>query len=392
MKKKFVLILLLLFISNGFSQQITLSNRAEISVITVDPGTEQLYDTFGHSAFRVKDDILRMDLAYNYGIFDFNTPNFYTKFAQGKLLYELAAYPFSAFYRSYAQENRRIREQVLDLTQEEKQAFFNFLQNNAKPENKSYLYDFFYDNCATKLKEVAENVLEQNVEFNTSFIEGKNETLRSLIHQYSKQKHPWGTFGIDLALGAIIDKKATTKDYLFLPDNIFNAYAESTINGKPIVKKTNTLFTPKEQKIPVALFSPTIIFSLFALLFLWITYRDYKKQKRSKWVDFILFLCTGLIGVVVLLLWFATDHTATKDNYNALWAFMPNLIVAFIVVKNNLPLWIKNYLFLVLILLIVTIILWIFKIQVFAVGIIPLLIVLGVRYLFLLKTIDLKTD
>ncbi|WP_117880669.1 lipoprotein N-acyltransferase Lnb domain-containing protein [Aureibaculum luteum] len=388
MKKLLFFISLLAFSLSALAQKITLSDQAEISVITVDPG-HNLYDTFGHSAFRVKDKGLRMDLAFNYGIFDYNTPNFYGKFAQGKLLYDLAAYPFSYFYRSYTEENRTIREQELNLSLSEKQAFFDFLQNNAKPENKSYLYDFFYDNCATRLKDVAQNVLQEKVVFHTNFIEGKDETLRSLIHQYAQKKHPWGTFGIDLALGSIIDKKATTKDYLFLPDNIFNTYAESTINGQPIVKKTNILYKSKDKETNgFQLFSPTALFTLIALLVIWITYRDYKKQRRSKVLDFILFFTTGLIGIVVLLLWFATDHSATKDNYNFLWAFLPNLFVAFILLKKEVPSWVKKYVFLLLLLLALTVVLWILQFQIFAIAIIPLLILLAVRYIFIYHVVQ----
>ncbi|MET2984709.1 lipoprotein N-acyltransferase Lnb domain-containing protein [Aureibaculum conchae] len=385
MKRSLFYISCLFLVVNGFAQQITLSDQAEISVITVDPG-HNLYDAFGHSAFRVKDKVLNMDLAYNYGMFDFNTPNFYGKFAQGKLLYDLGAYPFSYFYKSYKEENRGIREQILNLSLSEKQAFFNFLQNNAKPENKSYLYDFFYDNCATRLKDVAKNVLKEKVEFSTSFIEGKDETLRSLIHKYANKKHPWGTFGIDLALGSVIDKKATPKDYLFLPDNIFNTYAESTINDQPLVKETKILYNTRDKGIiEFQIFTPTTLFSIFALFVFWITYRDLKRKKRSKWLDFFLFLLTGLIGTVVFLLWFATDHSATKDNYNALWAFMPNLFVAFVLLKNKLSNWVKKYVLLLLMLLVLTVLLWILKIQVFAIGILPLLIVLGIRYWFLFR-------
>ncbi|MDY7394187.1 DUF4105 domain-containing protein [Aureibaculum sp. 2210JD6-5] len=383
MLKKIIFYFLIVASVSSFSQQISLSDQAEISVITVDPG-HNLNDAFGHSAFRIRDNILGIDQAYNYGMYNFNTPNFYTKFAQGKLLYDLAAYPFSYFYKSYKEENRGIREQILNLSLAEKQAFFNFLQNNAKPENKSYLYDFFYDNCATKLKDVAQNVLEEKVEFNYSFTDGKTETFRDLIHQYS-EKHPWGTFGIDLALGSVIDKKANPKDYLFLPDNVFRAYAESTIEGKQLVRKSRVLFEAKNKEDDFQLLVPVTLFSLIALLVIWITYSDHKKNKRTKWVDFTLFFVTGLIGLIVLLLWFATDHTATKNNYNFLWAFAPNLVVAFVLLKNKIPKWVKYYLFVLLLLLVITIVLWILKIQIFAFGIIPILILLAARYWFLIK-------
>ncbi len=122
-----------------------------MSVITCGPGTDELYASFGHSAFRVLDRENKIDRVYNYGTFDFNTPNFYGKFAQGKLLYQLSAYNFGNFLKSYHRENRWVKGQVLDLDVNQVQKVFDFLEENAKPENRSYNYDFFYDNCSTKL-------------------------------------------------------------------------------------------------------------------------------------------------------------------------------------------------------------------------------------------------
>lgn len=381
MKQIIFNILFLTLSLKGYTQQITLSDAAEISVITVAPGNE-LNDSFGHSAFRIKDKILGLDQAYNYGIYNFETPNFYGKFAQGKLPYDLASYPFHYFLRNYVEENRTVREQQLDLTTTEKQLFFDFLENNAKPENKSYIYDFFYDNCATKLQVVTQKVLGEHVVFNNDFTKDKEDTLRELIHQYS-HKHIWGTFGIDLALGSGIDRKATPQEHLFLPDNIFLAFAESTINNKPTVKNTQTLFTSTPKEIQSNFLTPFVVFSLIALLVLWITYKDYKNRTRSRWLDFTLFFSTGLVGVVVLLLWFATDHSTTKNNYNFLWAFAPNLFVAFTLLKKEIPNWVRKYSLLLIALLLLTVVFWILKIQVFSIGIIPVLLFLGVRYLFL---------
>ncbi len=361
-----------------------LSDMAEVSVITIDPGNE-LNDAFGHSAFRVKDKTLGLDQVYNYGVYNFETPNFYVKFAQGRLPYDLATYPFHYFLRNYIEENRTIREQQLNLSTAEKQLFFDFLENNAKPENKSYIYDFFYDNCATKLQVVTQKVLGEHVIFDNNFTKDKEDTLRDLIHQYS-HKHVWGTFGIDLALGSVIDRKATTQEYLFLPDNIFLAFAESTINNIPTVKKTQTLFTSTPKEIKSNFLTPLVVFTLVALLVFWVTFKDYKNKRRSKWLDFTLFFITGLIGVVILLLWFATDHSTTKGNYNILWAFAPNLFVAFSLLKKKLPNLVKKYILLLLILLTLTVVLWGFKIQVFNVAIIPILLLLIIRYLFLYKS------
>ena len=187
-----------------FAQQIQLSPKAEVSVITCGPGTDELYASFGHSAFRVLDLENKIDRVYNYGTFDFATPNFYGKFAQGKLLYQLRAYNFGNFLRGYHDENRWVKGQVLDLTSIQVQEVFDFLENNAKPENRSYNYDFFYDNCSTKLFDVLEQVLGDNIIFESDF-DKENYTHRDLIELYMGHQ-PWADFGIDLALGADIDR------------------------------------------------------------------------------------------------------------------------------------------------------------------------------------------
>jgi hypothetical protein len=156
---KKIIFLVFLFPFLSYSQEIQLSPEAEISVITCGPGESELYATFGHSAFRIKDLPNKIDRVYNYGTFNFNTPNFYIKFARGKLLYDLRAYNFGTFLQSYQREKRWVKGQVLDLKHDEIQRVYNFLENNAKPENRSYKYDFFYDNCSTKLYDVLEQVL-----------------------------------------------------------------------------------------------------------------------------------------------------------------------------------------------------------------------------------------
>ncbi len=373
-------IFLLCFSAN--SQEITLSDDAEISAITVDPG-KNLSDTFGHSAFRVKDKNIGIDQVYNYGMYNFDTPNFYSKFAQGKLPYYLASYPFPLFYRNYVNENRGIREQVLNLNNTEKQQLYKFLLNNDKPENRAYLYDFFYDNCSTKLIDVCKTVLKDNVSFQNKFTKGKSETLRSLIHKYSAKNHPWGTFGIDLALGSVIDKKANTKDYLFLPDNVFKAFAESKHNNEPLVKETKTIFkAEKKDKKPI-IFTPWLVFSLITLLIIAITIINIKNKNRLKLLDFLLFFITGLVGFLILFLWFATDHTATAKNYNILWAFAPNLIISFWMLKKELPNWVKKYSLLLLLLSFLMVVLWVLGVQMFPMALIPVLLALSFRHWFL---------
>ncbi len=381
MKK--ILFLLFLFTLVGNAQEIQLSPQAELSVITVGPGYNELYATFGHSAFRIKDIPNNIDRVYNYGTFDFNTPNFYLKFTQGKLLYDLRAYNFGIFLRSYNREKRWVKGQILDLNTNEIQRVFDFLENNAKPENRSYKYDFFYDNCSTRLYDVLENVLGEKIIFDNNF-DQHNYTHRDLIQLYLINL-PWSDFGIDLALGSRIDQKANAKEYMFLPDFVFEAFTTIKIkkNGveKPIVKRTEIILKEFDNHFIKSIFTPVNVFGVLALIVIVLTYSDYKKGKRNKILDAIIFSLTGIVGIVVLLLWFATDHSTTVRNFNMLWAFAPNLIFAFAVAKNRKLS--KYYIVTLLALLDILVLLWIFKIQMFHFALIPILIALYIRYIYL---------
>ena len=371
----------------GFSQN-TLSEKATISVITCGSGSE-LYSTFGHSAFRIHDPLTGLDKIYNYGTFDFNAPNFYLNFVKGKLTYQLSTTKFHYFLREYQYENRWVKAQVLNLNQQEIQEVYSFLENNAKPENRDYQYDFFFDNCSTKIEEVLKTVLKDKIEFSNSHIQS-TKTHRDLISDYTENQ-AWGKFGIDLALGSVIDRAATKDEYKFLPDYIFLAFENATIrtNSKrvPLVKAELVILENVPNHKIASIFSPTpfLVLLLLSLLIVWITYKNYKKGNRTKYLDFFLLFSTGIIGIVVLLLWFATSHTATYKNLNFLWAFAPNTIVAFYILKKNLPNWIQLYLKLLVALLILTFAVWIFKIQVFNIAFLPLLIALLIRYVYLIR-------
>jgi len=377
----FLIVFIFLFPFLLVSQSIKLSDNAQVSVITVGQG-KNLYDSFGHSAIRIQDKKNHLDRVYNYGTYDFNTPNFYSKFAQGKLLYDLSSYPFYYFFRNYKQENRTITEQVLNLSQNEKQAFYDVLEDNAKPENKKYLYDFFYDNCATRVRDVATKSLGENtIDFKDDLL-NENKTFRDLIYQ-KLDNQPWGKFGIDLALGAVIDKKASPKEYNFLPEYIQKSFANATRKRAdiiPLVKETNVLYQKKDETIKQSIYQPFLVFSLLAFIVILITIKDFKDKKITKAVDFLILFSTGVLGLLILLLWFATDHTTTKMNFNILWAFFPNLFAAFTIFNEKK--WHKYYYITLLIMLFLLVLLWLFKIQVFNLALIPILLMLLVRYTF----------
>lgn len=366
------------------SQYKQLSPDSKISVLTIGPGTS-LNDSFGHSAYRVKDSL--MDIVFNYGVYDFDTPNFYTKFAQGKLNYKIGANYFEDFERSYIDQNRTIKEQVLNLTLNEKQKVFNYLSRNYEPANQYYLYDFFYDNCATKIRDVLIITLKDKIMFYKpkSF---QSKTFRTLIQQ-NLNWNSWGSLGIDVALGSVIDKKAAPTEYMFLPEYIHDFFGSAVIQSHPnkkLVENEKIIYLKTNTKSSSNFFlSPLFVLGIVSLIIIYITFKDRRQNKRRKWLDVFLFTTTGIIGVVILLLWFATDHKATAQNYNLLWAFAINLFMIFQALKIRPSRWFKRYLKFLVIMMCLLTLHWIIGIQRFAFGLIPILIALTLRYLYLIN-------
>lgn len=386
MKKKYFIYLLFLLLAKQNYGQLQLSVYSEISIVTAGPGAE-LYEAFGHSALRIKDPVLQLDLIYNYGIFDFNAPNFYSNFTKGKLIYKLGRYRFDYFLRSYNKDKRWVKEQVLNLTRDERQAFFVYLERNAAPNNASYFYDPYFNNCATKLRDITEEVLKDKVNWND-----KNKETDLSFRQLMNREIPWntwGSFGINLALGSKLDRKADFKEYMYLPDYVYSIFKNSNRQLEnetdDLVKKETTILEYKELEQNGSLLSPLLIFSLIAIIGLFLTFKDYKNNSRSMVLDFILLFTTGIIGALIIFLWFFTDHSTTPNNFNALWAFAPNLIIAFLLIKKRKKDWFSKYFKLLIVLLCIIPIIWIAGIQLLPLSILPLLILFLVRYLYLTK-------
>ncbi|MAP54793.1 DUF4105 domain-containing protein [Altibacter sp.] len=393
MKKLYILAFFLFLKSAVFAQSFTLSEAAEVSILTVGPG-EQLYDKFGHSAFRINDPANGIDIVYNYGVYDFDTPNFYTKFARGKLLYKLGVSYYEPFLAMYIAQNRWVKEQTLELSYVQKRAVFNYLQENALPENQYYKYDFFYDNCATKIRDVLVASLGDAINYTDTYVD-EPHTFRELIQQ-NVYWNSWGSLGMDVAIGAVVDIEASPWEHQFLPEYIFEAAKAATIQtpagSQPLVAETKVLFqnTPKEENTHFFT-SPLFVFMLIAMFILGMTMKDIRKNTRCRRLDGILFFVTGLIGFFLLLLWLATDHTATANNYNMLWAFPVNLLLAFYMAKRNPPVWLRRYLIFLLLLLIMVVIHWFTGVQEFAYAFIPLFVAMAVRYVFVINYLKKQT-
>ena len=389
MQKKYAVLLFLFVFTKLFYAQVNLSVYSEVSIITAGPGQE-LYEAFGHSAIRIKDPVLQLDLIYNYGMFDFNAPNFYSNFTKGKLIYSLGRYKFEYFLRSYKRDKRWVKQQVLNLTQPERQAFFIFLENNALSKNKNYNYDPYFDNCATKLRDITTSILGDKVILSDKNLD-KNRSFRQLMDKEIPW-NTWGSFGINLALGSKLDQKADFTQYMYLPDYVHTIFKNSTLfiknQPKKLIKREDVLLDFEEQKQSISFLNPFLIFSTVCLIGLFFTFSNFKKKKISKWFDFILLFTTGIIGILVVFLWFFTDHSTTPNNFNLLWAFAPNLVIAFLILKQQQQKWLNYYFKFLIFLLILIPILWFLEVQLFPVSVIPLLIILLVRYLLLSKKLN----
>ncbi|MHA7830504.1 MAG: lipoprotein N-acyltransferase Lnb domain-containing protein [Flagellimonas sp.] len=367
-----------------FSQAPELTENSKISLLTCAAGDE-LYSAFGHTAFRVQDPSLGIDVVYNYGTFDFNQPNFYLNFTKGRMIYSLSRRNFETFLYEYELEKRWVKEQILDLNLEQRNQLLAFFEENYLPQNRDYAYDPLLNNCSSITGDILKEQFGDAVVFNDFHLE-KRYTFRQLVRQFM-DVNTWSMFGIDLAFGSPVDRKATVLEHIFLPYYAMEQLRNTTLDGAPLVKRERTILDYSEHTqrsfFPL---SPLFWFILLMAFTGIITYFDYKHKARSRWLDFSLLFITGFAGSFLFLLWVAADHTSTPYNYNILWAFPINIIVAFaLVVQDKVPQWVSKYLWYALVLIGIVLLLWIIKVQIFSPVLIPLLLTLAIRYVYMIK-------
>jgi len=384
-KKTLVIFLLIYFSQNLLAQTDPDSYREScvlrISLLTCTPGQE-LYSTFGHSALRVTNRSNGADIIYNYGTFDFDDPSFYSKFARGKLLYFVSIDKFENFLEEYKYEQRGITEQVLNLSCSDKEKLFASLQENAKEENKYYKYDFIYDNCTTRLRDVVFRT--QGASVNTKNIRPKEETaFRNLIDEYlDKSYQYWSKLGIDILLGTPLDKKINSHEAMFLPDYLLKGFDSTTIGGKQLILEKSQILKPAFQPNKSPLLSP---FTIFAILFIIIGVLGFFRKTNSffSFFDFILFFFSGALGILILFMWFGTDHPECKNNFNLAWAFPLHFIIVFFIYKNRS--WLRYYFLINSILLLLLLVLWKWLPQEMNITLIPIVCLLLLRSLMRYK-------
>ncbi len=307
-----------------------LSDKAQVSLITVGPGKE-LYSTFGHSAIRFYDPVKRVDEDFNYGTFDFRTQGFYLKFIRGQLPYLISSNSFMLESRYWALDNRHIKEQLLNLSQTEKEKLFSLLIENMQPENREYQYKFFYDNCSTRLKDILDKATNHKINYKTTL--HADSSYREWIDKYARQSGKfWSDFGMDMCIGLPSDQSTGWKGAVFLPDNLHDALANASLNGEPIVKGERTIFKSKELKQGTLDF-PFILLGLLSLLIGFVTFFT---KKNLAIFDTSWFFILGLMGLFFWFLWWGTNHEVTQQNMSLLWAVPLWLIFSFYLKSTGL--------------------------------------------------------
>lgn len=320
--KRFFCFFVIWFCILPFGAKAQLGNEQAFraSLITCYPGPV-VYELYGHTAIRISHG--EEDIAFNFGMFSFNKPNFIYRFVKGETDYALGAYPFSYFLPEYVNRNSKVVEQVLNLDEEQARFLYMRLMLLSLPENREYRYNYVLDNCATRPRDLIEqtvNGIEYPIPTDTTL------TFRRMMHSFDKN-YPWYGMGIDLALGPGIDYKLDARQQMFAPIYLMNAFANATFidaqgNRIPLVKETNILFDGSESPIRPAtpwFLSPSFFAWLLFAAAVWSVIHDIRRKKTARWFDTAWFTLTGLIGCLVFFLVFISVHEATSPNYLAFW-------------------------------------------------------------------------
>ena len=318
-----------------------------VSIVTASPGSE-IYQLEGHSAIRLQRPG-RYDLAVNWGVFDFKAPNFVWRFVKGETDYMVAAYPFHYFIEEYAAEGRRLVEQRLLLDSAQTARVEELISRNLRPENATYRYNYVRDNCATRPLGIVEEALGEPLVVDSAFIshvdsELAGATWRSEMTRYHAN-YPWYQFGIDLALGAGLDRPLELRELAFAPvflcDMLAHSYVASSDGSlRPLAGEPQVLLPGKEEGVVLPptswLLSPMAVAVDLLVITLIISFLDIRRRRLSRWFDSLLFGVFFLTGCLLSFLIFVSVHEATSPNWLYLW-LNPLCIIAAVGV------WIKSW-------------------------------------------------
>lgn len=321
MKRYFTLLCLvvLCFISlQAENRNYQLSQESEISLLTCEPGPE-IYAHFGHTALRINDPILGIDWVFHYGVFNLYEDNFLAHFLAGRTYYQLGRLPMSRFMPEYIERGSSVYAQTLDLTLEEKQHLFDALWTNYQPEHRQYLYNFVFDNCATRPFKLIEEYASPDLHFQ---FKDSTSTYRTLIGSYIGVNN-WLSFGINMLLGREADFPVGDKEAISFPLQTKAVLEQGRIltsqDTIPLVKQTTILYQAPPQPKSISYLSPLLIGYLFLILTTFLTYIRLYKGRYYWGVSVAYFLLCGLVGILITYMAFCSLHPLVQDNYNLFW-------------------------------------------------------------------------
>lgn len=361
-------------------QRIVLSDSAKVSLLTNAPWDEAVYSLFGHTSMRVSDPTQNIDYAFNFGLFNMSKSNFIFLFMKGETDYMVAPIPYYTYYQEYKERGVGIIEQVFNLTQKEKQDIFDALLVNCLPANREYRYNYFYDNCSTRPRDIFEKYINGKIEYTPT---NKEQTYRDLVIECTSSRQ-WFRFGINLVIGADADKVITDRQKDFLPRYLMNAYEGATIAGdsipRNILLSTTTILEAKpfeKDFLVTPLYAGIILLIISAL----VSYIVHKKQMAGlgKAFDTILFLIAGIAGCIIFFLMFFSVHPCTSPNWNIIWLNPLQLIVALLFFVKSLSKCIYYYHFINFVALLAFLLAWNLIPQQLEITFIPFILSIGLR-------------
>lgn len=317
MRKFYFCLLSLIFCVPAVAERV---DSLRVSLLTAAPGSRS-YELFGHTGIRIRDG--RNDIVFHYGVFDFNAPHFFYRFTKGETDYSIGAAGYRDFVYSYVLRGSTVYEQELLLSGDEAGRLLDTLLLNMEPGRRIYRYNFLFDNCATRPRDKIERCISGQIAYNPS--DTTTTTFRELIHRHTCN-HPWLTFGIDLALGAPLDRPITLREQMFLP-SIYRSCAEEAriIESDGTVRlltgETHTYAGAQgalDENAPTP-FTPTVVFTLLFALVVVFSMWEYGRGRHIRAPDYVIFGLYGLFGCVMFFLIFISIHPATSPNYSALW-------------------------------------------------------------------------
>ena len=368
------------FVANG---QAFLSEHATISLLTATPCDYAVYTLYGHTAIRVRDSIApnnQIDYVFNYGLFDPSQSNFEYHFAKGDLDYVLGFGDFDSFLQERKWLNSSVYEQIFNLTPQEMQAIWTALIFNVQPENRSYRYNYFFDNCATR----PANLIEQVVNGQIVYVEmPEKETFRDIINHLTRN-NTWLTFGCDLVLGVQTDRTVAFRETFFIPKYLQNAFSSAQIVNsegiaRPLVSAEYTLYEAVPEETEKLFFTPMACSLLLFILVLFATWIEWRRKKYFRWLDCMLFFMAGIAGCIIFFLCFLSEQPYVWPNISIGWLHPLHLIgvVLFAVKKINKAANIYHFINFVAIFMMLA--LWIFIPQQLNMAFIPLIAILWLR-------------